>query len=115
MSLDEKVLELVRENAEKYPHAVYDSVSIHGACLYDEGRVLEGPEREGCILREVVEYLAPEKLDSREGIAAVLEDARVSLHPDTLRVLESMQFAQDVGVRWGVAWRRARKIVNGVD
>lgn len=101
------MIEMVRRMAAKYPSARYCSQNNELGCMYDSGTVVEGPERPGCIMREVVEKFFPESLHKRISIVSLICDSTLASTAAERRWLADVQTKQDRGVTWGDAVKRA--------
>lgn len=100
----------VRELASKYPDAEYQTPDT--ACYYTQGRVRNGPEREGCLMGQALielnpneeEYLAHQDVGESVGIMDILGQMHdVPDDPETSRWLDRVQASQDGGQSWAEA------------
>jgi hypothetical protein len=100
---DAKVVGVVRDLARQYPDAVYRSPTESGECFYHKGVVENGPDRPGCIMREVV-LMAGGSEHENEAIHAVVEGFVSAAVRTWCRIV---QREQDAGKSWSEAVRLA--------
>lgn len=90
--------------AKKYPEAIYQKAEGEYTCRNFIGKVLNGPDEEGCIVGQSLRELGVDetcKLANYGGVTRLVHDRIVTSDLTAEQTLIDIQCYQDNGYTWG--------------